>query len=135
MPVVAQCAYDEAADLSKVKGQIVARRAQEVAAAGCHNLLLVGPPGAGKTLLARRLPTLLPAPNFDEAVATTSIYSVAGLLAPLTGRPFRPPHHTVSGAALVGGERDPRSRESSLAHNGVLFLDEMLAFEQYRSGT
>ena len=133
-PVSARSATCESPDLADVKGQIVARRALEVAAAGRHNILLVGPPGAGKTLLARRLPSLLPAPSFDEAVATTSIHSVAGLLARSTGllaaRPFRAPHHTVSGAALVGGGSDPRPGEASLAHNGVLFLDEMLEFDR-----
>ncbi len=133
-PVSARSATCDSPDLADVKGQIVARRALEVAAAGRHNILLVGPPGAGKTLLARRLPSLLPAPSFDEAVATTSIHSVAGLLARSTGllaaRPFRAPHHTVSGAALVGGGSDPRPGEASLAHNGVLFLDEMLEFDR-----
>ena len=122
------------ADLSDVHGQTGARRAAEIAAAGRHNLLMVGPPGAGKTLLARRIPTLLPPPTFAEASASTSIHSVAGLLDPAEGlmheRPFRAPHHTASVAALVGGGRDPQPGELSLAHNGVLFLDEMVEFDR-----
>jgi magnesium chelatase family protein len=122
-------------DLAEVRGQLLARRALEIAAAGSHNLLLVGPPGGGKTMMARRLPGILPPLTFDEALDVTAVHSVAGLLPPGAGlqtkRPFRAPHHTISNAALVGGGPQPRPGEVSLAHHGVLFLDEMLEFSRH----
>ncbi len=119
-------------DLGEVRGQVSARRALEVAAAGGHSMLMVGPPGGGKTMLARRLAGILPPLLLEEALAVTRIHSVAGLLDPgcplVVRRPFRAPHHTVSAAGLVGGGRIPRPGEVSLAHHGVLFLDEVCAF-------
>lgn len=126
-------AIGEMADFRDVRSQALPRRALEVAAAGGHSLLLMGAPGGGKTMMARRLPGILPPLSLDESLESTAIHSVAGLLGSgglLAARPFRAPHPTVSGAALVGGGAGPRPGEVSLAHNGVLFLDEILEFQR-----
>ena len=134
IPVPAPPAADDLPDLSDVRGQENAKRALEIAAAGGHNLLLVGPPGAGKSMLARRMPSILPAMSRREALEVTEIHSVLGLTGEdqplLTERPFRSPHHTISDAGLAGGGTWPKPGEISLSHNGVLFLDELPEFSR-----
>lgn len=121
-------------DFNEVKGQEHVKRSLEVAAAGGHNVIMVGPPGSGKTMLAKRLPTILPDMNFEESIETTKIHSVLGLIpsdkALIVTRPFRNPHHTVSDAGLIGGGQIPKPGEVSLSHNGVLFLDELPEFKK-----